>query len=523
MTRILRHLVLLIALLVSVSGARAGTAGGQPISTVPLQAVRVADDDGGRRTPISPSDVADWVAYANATFSVAQIDFSFDPDAGDFVDLNSTLINNITGIGDTNWRAARAYANTVAAQYPGKLVVFFRWGPDSVPTGGGFSWWDYNFVAAPWFTTSVCGHQNISLLAHEFGHYLGLPHPFANVFETVIDAENHYVNSGHNPLVFDGDGIKDTVPDPFVWDIQCDEPNEITLAGDVFVLQTDNIMTYWDSQAKTLTADQIDRVTWLLNLRRQFDMAMPTNYHVPNANEFDSLGVLGTVDLSYGFQDMAGFGLDQWAENDQLFCGAGSNGSISFQIYVPETDTYDLDLYATQAPDFGIVGVRWDGDRIGQDLDLYAPLVIPTDELALGSVLVTAGDHVLTVTVVGRNDDSTNYFFGLDAIVLEPVGCHCDSVPGGCSAGLGFLASCLTGPDLSLKQGVPECASLCAVVFDRDADQDIDLLDVSVWMRQSDQQLHTSEYFEVVDPVDLAGPTACTAQKRRTNIMGDCP
>jgi hypothetical protein len=180
---------------------------------VPLEAIRVRDDDGGHQTHISAGEVRQWVDMANTVFAAAGIRFTFDPRT-DFTTLNSTLINRMTGTGDPEWARERVAANAVAARYPGKIAVFFRWGRDATPTGAGFSWSDYNFVAMPGFQdTWVGGEQNIGVLAHELGHYLGLAHTFPQVFASVQEAEAYFnvMSAKQTPLVgdFNGDGRDD--------------------------------------------------------------------------------------------------------------------------------------------------------------------------------------------------------------------------------------------------------------------------------------------------------------------------
>ena len=117
----------------------------------------------------------------------------------------------------------RVYANSLQAAYPGAFAVFFRWGPDALPTGGGFSWYDYNFVTmGGWDDMGHCGHSHWESLGHELGHFLGLPHTFA--VEPFIDqaaAEAYFVSHGKNPAVFDGDGFSDTPPDPGTRTLEC--------------------------------------------------------------------------------------------------------------------------------------------------------------------------------------------------------------------------------------------------------------------------------------------------------------
>ena len=128
--------------------------------------------------------------------------------------------------------------------------MFFKFGPGPQSTGGGFSWHDYNFAVLPGFNTYVCGYQNIGELAHELGHYLGLSHPFAMIFNSVQDAQAYLSAHGNLPGIFDGDGLSDTPPDPYIDtpQFQCDPSvQSVTLNGQVFPLPRKNIMSYYSN------------------------------------------------------------------------------------------------------------------------------------------------------------------------------------------------------------------------------------------------------------------------------------
>ncbi len=389
---------------------------------IPIQALLVSDDDGGRPCPITPAEIKTWVDQANQVWNAAGVHFGFDPAAPDCcAAIKSTLLNDMTGTGDANWAAEKKYGNEVAARYPGRAAVYFRHGPGPNPTGGAFSWFDYNFVAAVGRVSTVCGHVNSGILAHEIGHYAGLAHTFARVFASVKEAEDHFTMNNADPNVFDGDGLGDTPPDPFVStpEVQCQPTQSLSLAQVDFPLPRGNVMSYYDAPMG-LTPNQIERARWFWTARKRHGMAMPDNHdNAGMALQAETLAIDQELKESSGPQDMAGFG-DGWDGDRQLFCGFKSNGELTLRVPVEKAGTYRVDLYATFAPDFGRFWIDFDTESIGL-FDAYAPGVFPTGRIALGTHTLAAKNHLLHIQNNGKNPLSTNTLFGIDYISLTPV------------------------------------------------------------------------------------------------------
>jgi hypothetical protein len=397
----------------------AGTAPAQPLIELSLLAFRVADDDGGRPARVTAADVARSVAFANDVYRAAGVRFRFDP--RELVPLHNRVINDLEGDQQSDWATAKRAADEVAEHYPDRLVVFFRHGRGPHATGAGFSGTDYNFVVMPgWSDDLHCGHDHISALSHELGHHFGLRHTFARVFDVPSQAADFLAACAGDVRAFDGDGLDDTAPDPGVRTTECQAIDVLELGSVRVPLARRNIMSYYD-QPESLSREQIDRLRWFLLERRTHHLKLPRN-QPSSALQAEQLEIVAQSGGECWAQGMDSFGAGNWSESRQLFCRSRAGPqSVRVRLQVERAGLQRVELYATRAPDYGILEVLLDGVPLGSAYDAWAPAVLASGAIPLGEVRLEAGRHELSFVTRARNPASIGFHMGLDALVLLPV------------------------------------------------------------------------------------------------------
>lgn len=251
-----------------------------------LHAILLLDDAARSNcTAASPcttaDDIASFVVLANLAFSPARVRFIFDP-AIDFTelvnaDLNGNLFSDNSG---GSWSAA----NTIAAGFPGQVVVFLR-----KVTPSNFAYppmtGQLQPVDAP-FPTTFAGTQprfvahdgvqsvaraNAQNFSHELGHFLGLYHThitWGNFYPAVPPNPGCPKNDGsactpdemnqailnlqaaRGPGALDGDLLSDTPedPGPLYWNTFGLDPAtvaSVTVGSVTYTPDRQNLMSYF--------------------------------------------------------------------------------------------------------------------------------------------------------------------------------------------------------------------------------------------------------------------------------------
>lgn len=388
--------------------------------SVHIQIIRVSDDDGQNLANVSVDEVIKLVNRANEIFAPASIRFIFDPQQ-DVDYMQSTVIANMLGKDDLRWREEMDVADSIAAKYPDKLVVFVRQEPVEETAGrGNFFWWDYNFAVLPLHGDDICGNEDDTRLAHEIGHYLGLGNTFTEQFVSVEAAEDAYNRSGYDLNSFDGDSFTDTPPDLAVMgaEYQCGVQEALSISNTSVPITRGNLMSTYYPRSM-LTTEQITRARYMLAKRYSNGMVMPSNRDLKYGFELENATILEHRWSSSSVMDMTPYSARNWSAGKQLHVVAGYGSGLVIEFSVDQDGVYLMKLYATQSPDYGVLEVDVDDILVNDYVDLYAPFTYASGPIGLGPYYLTEGTHQMLFKVTKKNDLSSGYNFGLDAITLE--------------------------------------------------------------------------------------------------------
>jgi hypothetical protein len=143
---------------------------------------------------------------------------------------------------------------------------------------------------------------------------------------------------------------------------------------------------------------------------------------VPDALEAEALRLIEYANCNQSIQDMALWDRRRWSNGRQLLLDFTRKGGYAeLELPVAATGRYRLAAYFTQNVNLGQIAVSLDGRVLGEPFDGYAGEVRAPQRVEYGEVELTAGNHRLRFTAVGRNPRAIGYDMGIDCIQLQPV------------------------------------------------------------------------------------------------------
>ncbi len=176
------------------------------------------------------------------------------------------------------------------------------------------------------------------------------------------------------------------------------------------------VATFWYGKPGAKTVDAPDAVSVIAEA--QAPVAYKSPKFIPRVKGFTFKDVPpGNISR----QNMAQHGGGgKWKEDHQLWwTGAKPGDRINLIVTLEKSGKQKLIASMTKAVDYGQVQFLLDGEKIGEPVDLFNNGVIATGDVEIGGIDAPAGEHTLSVEIVGKNEKSTNYMFGMDAFRFE--------------------------------------------------------------------------------------------------------
>ena len=147
-------------------------------------------------------------------------------------------------------------------------------------------------------------------------------------------------------------------------------------------------------------------------------MGRPTNLDVRSPIEAEEMRVIGKYDCHTSSERTPQRG--GWSGGRQLACNLGKAGTITLALRVKRDGRFFMNLYATQAPNYGKIQVFLDGKRLGPPYDAFGYYTLPSGRIPVGELKLTKGEHRLRFDAVGKNEASGGFSFGVDCVELVP-------------------------------------------------------------------------------------------------------
>jgi len=109
-----------------------------------------------------------------------------------------------------------------------------------------------------------------------------------------------------------------------------------------------------------------------------------------------------------------------WKGSQVLAEASGAGESVTFEVEARlPADRYQLHLFLSKSPDYGIVQTYLNGKKVGEPVDCYSPRRFVTDQLRLGNIMPVGGQVRLAFRIMGKNPRASGYDFGVAGYQLQ--------------------------------------------------------------------------------------------------------
>lgn len=142
-------------------------------------------------------------------------------------------------------------------------------------------------------------------------------------------------------------------------------------------------------------------------------------FRIEGALEAERFKLLGkSDDMETGVQDISGFG--EFSNDNQMWLRGQKVGSWA-ELGLPEVapGTYKITIFPVTSWDYAIVQISLNGKKVGGPYDSFTPACRRGKPIVAEGVVLKGKGDVLRVEAIGKNEKSTGYFSGIDAIKLE--------------------------------------------------------------------------------------------------------
>lgn len=112
----------------------------------------------------------------------------------------------------------------------------------------------------------------------------------------------------------------------------------------------------------------------------------------------------------------------KWSGDAELRLRGDDRGDlVTVEFEVPEAGTYDLSVVRGKGKNYGVSQLFINGEAVGDPYDGYR-ISVARETVGYGRFGFEAGEHQLTLEVVGQHDDSGGHYASIDVLELDRVG-----------------------------------------------------------------------------------------------------